>query len=380
MKKTLMFYVFISMVVLGLVFFFYTRRTEESTDFLVNHQPDPVTPNLQIRLEETVEERARFNQEFQTVKTSHDVRMLYEKYMDVIGANGIFHELKALKPKCHGEGHPLGMVIYAKLGRMGPALEACEGGCYSGCMHGVFMELFKIDEDKHEHTAGSVKDRDRTILSTVKENIPDICYGETADLYKPGDCAHAVGHAVMYILDYDIPRTMEHCRLFDTYAMEYYCATGGYMEYVNTHDREDRKKQPLLYPCDTGEYPAACFRYKLVHVFQRHYAERKDLNVIVEKCMGLTGKYRLGCFHGIGNAHMFYIAKRSVSFQQICQFGTKQDQYMCIEGAVERMAKYHPEQAVQKCQELSGWRYELCLSGTQRRMYDLDKSFEYYVQ
>jgi hypothetical protein len=383
MKKiTYTLYAFIFVSVLGFAAFFYFQPSVESTDSPIvdkdKMDTDPL--DLQVPLEKTVMKRAEFLSEFRNTN-SDTARALYEKYIDVIGANGILHEIQTFMPKCHGAGHPLGMLIYHKLGKVGPALQTCQDGCNSGCMHGVLMEAFATD-GPHEHSPATPVNLEHDILPALKSSIPTICSTEAlTDMYNPGDCAHGVGHAVMYTVNYDILRAMEHCRLFDEYAMEYYCATGAYMEYVNTHDPVDSKKQPFFYPCDTGEYPAACFRFKMVYIFRRHYAANSEQGEIAEKCMALEGKYRLGCFHGIGNAHVGSIVRGQTSFSEICRYGTEQDQYMCIEGAVERMAKYHPEQAVQKCQKLDGWRKELCLEGANRMTaYDLDKSFKYYIQ
>ena len=69
-----------------------------------------------------------------------------------------------------------------------------------------------------------------------------------------------------------------------------------------------------------------------------------------------------------------------MTYAEVCRFGTKEDQTVCIDGAIERLAKYHPEKAAKSCEQLEGWKRDLCDSGAKRKMYDLDKSFEYYIQ
>ena len=336
-------------------------------------------PELQIPLEETVGKRLDFTLELVKIKKFTDLRPVYEKYIDVIGANGILDIVQKVNPKCHSEGHDLGKVIYAKLQDIGESLQACQDGCYSGCMHGVFMEVFKIEQHQHNHSPVGLKSHDENIVQAIKARIPEICYTKSVSiLYREGECAHAVGHAVMFVLNYDIPRSIEHCKLFDIDPMDYYCATGAYMEYVSTHGMTQKKGETLFYPCDTQDFPAACFRYKLSEVFRNHFAKGGGFEEIVQKCMELSGQYRLGCFHGVGNAHMGNIAEGNVPITYVCSFGTEEDQFMCIEGAVERIGKYHPEKALLTCQNLDGWRKELCLAGAKRAMYSLDKSWKYY--
>ncbi len=72
------------------------------------------------------------------------------------------------------------------------------------------------------------------------------------------------------------------------------------------------------------------------------------------------------------------ILSGQVNFRALCAQGTLDDQYMCIEGAIERMAKYDHEKSLQQCNTFSGWHRNLCLKGAERKMYSLNKSFELY--
>jgi len=335
---------------------------------------------LQVPLGKTVDQRKKFSEEFLKIKRHNRLRPLYEKYISQIGVNGILKVVQEQSPKCHGEGHDLGKVIFAKLNDLGSALRTCKDGCYSGCMHGVFMEVFKLEEDGDHHSPDENEKHVQSLVETIKDRIPEICYqSSVTQMYKEGDCSHAVGHAVMFVLDYDIPRVLEHCRLFDQEPLKYYCATGSFMEYVAVHGQERNEGESLFYPCDVKDFPAACFRYKMVHVFRTHFAKGGEFTDIVKECMTLKDKFRLGCFHGIGNAHMGNIAAGNVPITYVCGFGNKEDQYMCIEGAAERMGKYHPKNAMLRCQQqLKGWKKDLCVAGVNREMYNLEKSFKFY--
>jgi hypothetical protein len=291
--------------------------------------------------------------------------------------------VQGARPTCHWEGHPLGMVIYARLRSLGPSLLTCQDGCNSGCMHGVIMEAFgeafkePFTGKPRQAGAGAASPYDQA--RTLDERIRLICEEPgVARLYKKGDCSHGVGHALMTLADYEIGPAVGRCGFFESDAMQYYCATGAYMEYVTHYDGRDSQGRSLFYPCDSGDYPAACFRYKMVHVLRRHYNADGRLEELVDRCRALEGKFRLGCFHGIGNAHMGALVRGRMGLAEVCGAGSDQEQYVCIDGAMERLSKFHPEAAPRLCEELTGWRQELCRAAAGRKMYSLEKPFEYY--
>src|SRR5207237_7932320 len=99
-------------------------------------------------------------------------------------------------------------------------------------------------------------------------------------------------------------------------------------------------------------YPAACARYKMVHVARRHYAAGKTTEALRRQCMDLSDALRLACFHGLGNAHMPAIAAGQIGLRDVCLKLADAEEFVCIEGAMERMAKFHEPRAREVCEEL----------------------------
>lgn len=330
---------------------------------------DPET--LKVPLEETEEQRAQLKEELSAFDSSGiGRRPVYEQYIDSIGLNGILEVLKEINPTCHDEAHDLGKIVFAKLGDIGSAQRACDDGCYSGCMHGVMMEAF-----------ATVTDVNHISISDLKPILPEFCFDEKITTYnKPGDCAHGVGHALMFISGYDIDRALSSCVYFDNKPMEYYCATGAYMEYLNNNEEKDAETKDLFHPCATNKHPAACFRYKMNHVLKRvtETGGISALQMVAEECQKLDGFARLGCFHGFGNAHQAHLTHGIFTLDNVCGFGNDQDKRACIDGAIERLAKYHPEETDRVCDALTGEHKQLCLDGAERDMYDLEKDFSLY--
>jgi hypothetical protein len=335
--------------------------------------------NLDIPLDQTLLARQEFLDAYKNIDRRH-ARSLYEEFLPRVGANGLRTAIQEKYPSCHDEGHELGQVIFAKLRDVGQALESCADACASGCMHGVLMEFFT---DTTGSGAGGQRPAHvhsmQLTAEDVAKRIPTICESSAfTRMYRPGDCAHGVGHAVMFLSKYDRPAAIDLCEKFPSYALRYYCATGAYMEYRITRSSSDFLSHGPLYPCDQALYPAACFRYVLTSSAPEMYARGGKLGDLIRLCAGLTGKYRLGCFHGVGNAHMGLVATGRMSLADVCSAGSRDDRTVCVEGAMERLGKFSPTVASQRCSSLTDWRQAVCSAAAGRKMYDMEKSFALY--
>ncbi len=325
---------------------------------------------LFVNPENVQAEQAAFVEKLKDVRKNS--RTLVDAYIDKIGANGALDGIEQLWPKCHPEAHDTGKVIYSRIKDVGKALRVCGNRCYSACMHGVLMGAF---------TAATSEDYDGHVdIEKMKSLMSEICNDKVMTAsYSQGDCAHAVGHALMVLTAYDIPEAITACKEFPQDHMEYYCTTGAYMEYVTERDEIDAKNKSLLYPCDTYPYPAACSRYKMANVVRRFYREGHTLEELQAECEKLNGTFRLGCFHGMGNGHMPAILLGQLSLKDVCLYSTEEEQFMCIEGAMERMAKYHEETAWKVCDQVDGKPREICLAAVKNSMYNMEKNLTLYL-
>jgi len=275
--------------------------------------PQPVADSLlNIPLERTVLARQEFIKAYRS-SNQQQRTALYEQFLPRIGANGIRQELQTAYPICHDEAHHLGRLIFAKLRDVGASLESCADACSSGCMHGVLMQFFadsaSTDALAHQHSAN--QHSAQLTAADVAGRIPTFCENPALTrMYGPGDCAHGVGHAVMFLSNYDIHAGINLCERFPSYPLRYYCATGAYMEYRgNPRSRLDYWNHGGLYPCEKARYPAACFRYVMTETIRWYYVQGGTLETLARQCAGFSEKYRLGCFHGIGFAHMLQVAR-----------------------------------------------------------------------
>jgi len=334
---------------------------------------------LQVPLDQTSTEREAFRIEFKKHSGEFtEIRPLYKEYIDTIGANGIIQVIKEEHPKCHYEGHELGKEIQERIGDIGTAIATCDNSCYSGCFHGVMMGAFSPKEaEAHEHEPGTSDDHEHVSLDEIKKSIPDVCFSDIGAI-TPGDCAHGVGHAIMYTSRFDIETAMDLCETFGEAGTTHYCATGAYMEHT-TRRKEKDGIDSNFDPCDESSYPAACFFNKIGKPLSEHFSSENKGTIegFANKCMELEGNYRLGCFYGMGNGFMTQFVLGKQSFDTVCNFGTDTDQKMCLHGALERMSKYHMNVAFKRCDILTGWKRDVCMAGAGGGMYNLhNKDFD----
>ena len=210
-----------AVVVLTLAGVFWLRRTDYPS---AGRSASPATDSLlNIPLDRTVVARKEFVRAYRTADRVH-AGALYEQFLPRIGANGIREGIKTVYPSCHDEAHDLGKLIFSKLLDVGASLESCADACASGCMHGVLMQFFtngSMDGHAHEHSA-------QLTAADIAGRIPTFCDNQALTrMYSPGDCAHGVGHAVMFLSKYDIPAGIALCDRFPSYALRYYCASGA---------------------------------------------------------------------------------------------------------------------------------------------------------
>ena len=287
-------------------------------------------------------------------------RQVFEKNLDTLGPEAMLDFLELNNPRCHGEAHDLGKAVYAHLNDIGAALNICGNRCTNACMHGVVSEVFgyRGNEEAIEH------------MTRFCEQ------GEMAVLHKAGNCAHGIGHALMIRSEHDIGKSLAGCAAFPTAGMDYYCATGVFMEYrgmLRYYEQHGEKvlRPRLHFPCDTyTQFPAACYRYMLRRIADELNADSQRL---IEECLGLAGRQKGGCFHGLGAMYSRTVAKRPTLLPDLCLKGDAEDQMMCIEGVIEKMADFNEERAMSVCATLAGENAKICTAGAREKMYRLNK-------
>ncbi len=98
-----------------------------------------------------------------------------------------------------------------------------------------------------------------------------------------------------------------------------------------------------------------------------------DRQMLVEECLKLPDSQRLGCFHGLGNVYLKTVARKPALLSEICLAGRQEDQIMCIEGVIEKLADYDERLAMLACSSLKGENAKVCYEAAKEKMYRLNK-------
>lgn len=306
-----------------------------------------------------------------------DKRAVFSSYYDSLGPAGILDALEQEFPLCHGQAHDLGKVVYERSQDLNGSIVTCRDRCSSGCFHGVLMEAFQdvaVEEPNDEHPPGEEDVHVR--LEDLRAKIEQTCsLDEVTSVHPPGRCAHGLGHALMFLAEYDIPTALEYCGLFSDRRMEYYCNGGAFMEYDLIWGRQDfTNGKALHYPCDTyTEFPAACYFYRMSYLLRI----RGGVDKVAQECLTLPRYSRLGCLRGLGLSQITALNQTPGQLAKVCSAGDTDDQKACIEGAVERWSDFDTPAPRVACQSLTGDELkQWCEAAADRGGFKLDKSFD----
>jgi hypothetical protein len=289
----------------------------------------------------------RFGNEYR--QSSATPRPVFERYLPTLGAAAMLDFLEATYPQCHGQAHDLGKAIMAREQSLAVALEVCGNRCTSGCMHGAIAEAFGSED-----------------LALLVQKMNGFCLSDEMKSYQPGNCAHALGHAFMLITARSIPEALNACLYFDLEPMRFYCAGGVFMEAIDGSEAP-RQWPSTLAPCDAHpQFPAACFRYRLPHLFAEFGG---NLANVARLCQDLEPAQRRGCYHGLGAL----VRTTPHRIAQTCGGGNAEEQTVCIEGAIEKLADFDDEASLTLCATLPAGMADACREATRGGMYRLDK-------
>ena len=300
---------------------------------------------------EVVELKARFSTDY--MLKAGQRRQVFESYLDTLGAQGILDVLEARSPLCHNEAHELGRAVYAHFKDVGRALSECGSRCTSACLHGVLKEAYG-----------------NSTVEQLRPQLASVCtQGAMAEIKRPGNCAHGMGHALMMVAGNDVDQSIDGCAGFNNPAMEYYCVTGVFMELFD--QAAQWKDKGTFYPCDIyTRFPAACYRYQSNRMLNKVGRDRAKL---AELCRSLPAAQRRGCFHGAGFAALLEVTKQPELIATACPDQPAEDQTLCLEGLVESFAAYESDKAAASCGYLKGQAAETCQAAAREGTYRLNK-------
>lgn len=333
--------------------------------------------------------RAQSMVSFEKVVHSIDVNIPAETisaYRNTLEFKEMLAILEDERPLCHSEAHNIGKAIYAETTDIRTALDICERTCNDGCFHGMIMGIFQTLTENASHThASNTEHSDSHIVLTddnkasVTNLLLSICSRDdvlSLTKGKQGDCMHALGHAVLFLANYNIEEALNLCRVFENDGFEYYCATGVYMERNLAVTSADNNQDPLE-PCRAHtNFPSACFRYEIQELHDTNLLTYADVK---HMCEALDERHlRIGCFHGLGFGYHSLVLQNPEALLDLCDAEDKTAMRLCIEGAVGVMESNHLGSSKPACALLPETMQSVCADAADVRDFGMDRDFSLY--
>ncbi len=218
-------------------------------------------------------------------------------------------------------------------------------------------------------------------IKEVSARMNSLCENnDIGQYFNIGTCYHGMGHAMMFLSEYDIDETIELCELAPNQNFTYFCITGGFMEYELLFANSEMQTSSHS-PCDSMQnYSAACYRYKMAHILIASADDGKSTLDIINECTALPNKQRLGCFHGLGAAFIAGTMAQTDLLSKLCVIGTNEDRQMCIEGGMWKVADFNGEVALEVCSYFPDESNDrnVCFSAAREGMYSLETDYSLY--
>jgi hypothetical protein len=220
---------------------------------------------------------------------------------------------------CHGPSHVIGELAVQDGISFSEIMNQCSTKCDYGCLHGAFVQMFKLDQD-------------------FLDNFPAVCdeYKTTSIPKEMNSCQHIVGHGLAEIFGNDVDKTLRHCERFSSDAGRRNCGRGAVMQVLlgspDMSASVDIAEEGIIPFCNRIFTPyihdcldnAGFYAYNL---FDEHSA--------VETCNSIPPEYQENCIYSYGSFVYFRYRQAPEKVLESCKKFGKKFLDMCIKGALE---------------------------------------------
>lgn len=232
-------------------------------------------------------------------------------------------------PVCHSAAHAIGRETLRKAKTVPEAFALCDHTCFSGCYHGVVERFLRADEEDDGHV--SVKELESKVIAVCPANAP-------INLRIP--CTHGLGHALMFFLEYDLPRALLLCDKLSARTDQLNCANGVFMENVDSGPENGVNlsvSDPHV-PCRALEprHQGACYAMQTTRMIKMGLSNQQ----IVKECEG-SGHYE-SCIQSLGrdwSAEARLGGTAEVAARCVAM-GPDSGKIACVEGVVGALVSY----------------------------------------
>jgi hypothetical protein len=292
-KKNLFLLIIFSWSILGTIFLFFLKTSDQSVDQLAS--------KVKINCQNAKYRPTCYDKELSALmEPPNNLSM-----RDTFKVSSLIVKEDTEYTFCHVLGHKLASIETKKNpSKWKDVIAKCPSGtCSNGCIHGAFQERFR-----HEYLSSDQ-------LEKIKAELGNICKRRSdwsPSGIEQGSCYHALGHLLMYVSNADLAKSVSLCKELaineSNISFSSICLDGVFMQIFQPLEAEDysliRGKAPtkenLTAFCDSqdADARASCWTesWPLLGQALRTVAGVNSL------CSHLTGRKQARCYES-----MFYI-------------------------------------------------------------------------
>lgn len=270
---------------------------------------------------------------------NHESYSCWDKYFTSIlekkGGKAALAELMRLSAQdgwvlanCHPLAHQIGNAALVFYGTVKKAINAGDGSCWSGYIHGVYEKYLVHFKDSQLPE----------VLRTTCQRNPKDPYA--FDYYN---CLHGMGHGLVARFGNDLFKGLPYCAVFKEEWERTNCATGAFMQNIvvdrTMHQSIRLDPKDPMYPCDAVEdmWKTACYLGQTSYVLRQ---VGYDYGKAFALCDKIETKYISTCYVSMGRDISGNSHREASKVVELCSLGNPDYQESCYVGAV-RNAVFH---------------------------------------
>jgi hypothetical protein len=233
-------------------------------------------------------------------------------------------------PDCHDYMHAIAQGAYLEYGSLAKVYEqkekqfVCFGAVYHGAVEGYLIA--------HKALANDMNSLSKVVLNACSDAIPD-----KQGMYL--QCVHGVGHALMFITDNNLPKSLELCDQFNSDTERTSCYGGTFMENVpssqlSPHVSQYASSTNPWYPCTRigAAYQDSCYAFQLSAVTGSDASER--IANMAHWCAKAPVAQQRACFKSFGSSVGAYIPSQKSRASECLSLTSEAFKAACIQGVV----------------------------------------------
>lgn len=230
-----------------------------------------------------------------------------------------------LSTNCHQAIHAIGRTAFHEYGSIAEAYGEADYSCWGGYLHGI--------------VEAGVRSKDR--IDVTPELLRATCEevrGDGTMSFPYFSCVHGIGHALMYVMNNNLPDVLIRCDDMNNVWEARQCANGAFMENLlanySDHRSDFLPKDDLHFPCNIVREKDQDVCYLVQGRFILDHFEWDFAKAFLFCSELAPSRIRTTCAEGLGTAvsnHSAYEPKRVVA---LCSLAPSPLDESCLYGAL----------------------------------------------